>query len=147
MAGLNMTLGASEENELARYGQAFKNSVVARLQPPESAPLEAVTREVSMSTDSLERWRADALPQPMQQRIWTAAARLEVVNTTAALDEAARNAWCREHGVYPQELAQWRSGATQALAAPEEIRSNPRQLVADLGRPAAWAVHRVPLHG
>ena len=35
-------------------------------------------------------------------------ARLEAVIHTASLDEASRNAWCRENGVYPAELAQWR---------------------------------------
>ena len=73
-----------------------------------------MAREVGVSADTLERWRSQALAQPAQQRTWTAAARLEAVITTAALDEAARNAWCREHGVYPQQLAQWRSSATQA---------------------------------
>ena len=126
--------GASEENELARYGQSFKNRAVARLLPPESAPLDAVAREVGISADTLERWRADALAQPVQQRTWTAAARLEAVITAAALDEAARNAWCREHGVYPQELAQWRSSATQALAAPQEARASPQQTKDDRRR-------------
>lgn len=119
---------------MARYGQAFKNRAVARLLPPESAPLEAVAREVGISADTLERWRADALAEPVQQRTWTAAARLEAVITTAALDEAARNAWCREHGVYPQELARWRSSATQALAAPEEARASPQQTKDDRRR-------------
>lgn len=63
----------------------------------------------------------------MQQRSWTAAARLEAVISTAALDETARNAWCREHGVYAQQLAQWRGSATQALAGPEEPRAGARQ--------------------
>lgn len=126
--------GASEENEVARYGQTFKNRAVARLLPPESAPLDAVAREVGISADTLERWRADALAQPVQQRTWTAAARLEAVITAAAFDEAARNAWCREHGVYPQELAQWRSSATQALAAPQEARASPQQTKDDRRR-------------
>lgn len=126
--------GASEENELARYGQSFKNRAVARLLPPESAPLEAVAREVGVSADTLERWRSQALAQPVQQRTWTAAARLEAVITTAALDEAGRSAWCREHGVYPQELGQWRSSATQALANPEEVRASPQQTKGDRRR-------------
>jgi transposase len=126
--------GASEENELARYGQAFKICAVASLLPPERAPLEAVAREVGVSADTLERWRADALAQPVQQRTWTAAARLEAVVAAAALDEAARNGWYREHGVYPQELAQWRSSATLALAAPEEARASPQQTKDDRRR-------------
>ena len=95
--------------------------------PPESAPLEVVARAVGVSATTLERWRAQALEQPMQQRSWTAAARLEAVISTAALDETARNAWCREHGVYAQQLAQWRGSATQALAGPEEPRAGARQ--------------------
>lgn len=53
---------------------------------------------------------------------------------TAAMDEATRHAWCREHGVYPQELAQWKEAATQALAAPEEQRASPLQTRRDRQR-------------
>jgi hypothetical protein len=35
------------------------------------------------------------------------------------MDEASKSAWCRERGVYPQELEQWRKAPTQALADPE----------------------------
>jgi len=38
---------------VARYGQAFKNRVVARLLPPESAPLAALAQEVGVSADTL----------------------------------------------------------------------------------------------
>jgi transposase-like protein len=56
------------------------------------------------------------------------------VITTAAMDEAARSAWCREHGVYPQQLQQWREDATQALADPEEARASPQQTKQDRRR-------------
>ena len=119
------------EDELARYGQAFKDRAVARLLPPESAPLDAVAHDVGISTDTLERWRAEALARPMTERAWTATARLEAVISTAALDETARGAWCREHGVFPQQLQQWRHSATQALAQPEEARASPQQTKQD----------------
>lgn len=122
------------EDELARYGQAFKDRAVARLLPPESAPLEVVAREIGLGEATLERWRAEALTKPAEQRVWTAAARLEAVITTAALDEAARGAWCREHGVYPQQLQQWRDHATEALAEPEEARASPQQTKHDRRR-------------
>jgi transposase len=107
---------------------------VARLLPPESAPLEVVAREVGVSADTLERWRSEALAKPAGERIWTAAARLEAVITTAAMEEVARNAWCREHGVYPQQLQQWRDSATHALAQPEEARASPQQTQHDRRR-------------
>jgi hypothetical protein len=74
------------------------------------------------------------LAQPAAERAWTAAARLETVIVTADMDEAARNAWCREHGVYPQQLQQWGDNATQALAAPEEARASPQQTQQDRRR-------------
>jgi transposase-like protein len=119
---------------MARYGQAFKDQVVARLLPPESTPIERVSQEMSISVATLERWRVEALSRPARERAWTAAARFEAVLVTAALDDAARSAWCREHGVYPQQLEQWRQAATQALAEPEEARASPGQTKADRRR-------------
>jgi transposase len=104
------------------------------LLPPESAGVEVVAREIGVGVSTLERWRADALSRPARERAWTAPARLEAVLTTAALDEAAKSAWCREHGVYPQELDRWRQAATQALAAPEEVRASPQQTKHDRRR-------------
>lgn len=78
--------------------------------PPESASVEVVAREVGIGAGTLDRWRA----------------RLEAVITTAALDEAGKSAWCREHGVYPAELGKWHASATAALAEPEEARASPQ---------------------
>ena len=93
---------------------------MARLLPPESSSVAEVSREVGISTATLERWRADALangPGAGSQR-WTAAARLQAVITTAAMDEAARSAWCREQGVYPAELDAWKQDAIAGLGDP-----------------------------
>jgi len=112
---------------MARYSKGFKQRAVARLLPPESSPVEVVSREIGISSDTLERWRSEALAAPSNDKTWTAAARLEAVIATAAMDEAAKNAWCRQQGVYPTELEKWRSSAVQALAAPEETRASPQQ--------------------
>ena len=49
---------------MARYGQAFKDRAVARLLPPESSPVDTVSRELGVSVSTLERWRAEALSLP-----------------------------------------------------------------------------------
>jgi len=102
---------------LARYGQTFKDRAVARLLPPESAAIDVVAREIGIAAGT-----------------WTAAGRLEAVVTTAAMNEAELSAWCRSHGVYPQDLAKWRASATTALAAPEELRASPQATRADRKR-------------
>ena len=120
------TSGAAMKDGLGSNGQTFKDRAVARLLPPESAAIDVVAREVGIGTDTLERWREDARSRPARGRAWTAAGRLEAVVTTAAMNEADKGAWCRSHGVYPQELAKWRASATTALAAPEELRASPQ---------------------
>ena len=110
---------------MARYGQAFKDRAVARLLPPESSALEVVSRESGIAIGTLERWQAEALSTPARGRAWTAGARLDAVITTAALSEADKSAWCREHGVYPADLTLWRASCTTALSEPEEARASP----------------------
>ena len=119
---------------MARYGEAFRNRVVARLLPPESANVGEVSREVGVSVQTLERWREDAQSRPARGRACSASARLEAVITTAALDEAGKSAWCREHGVYPAELDNWRLSATTALAEPEQARASPQATRSDKKR-------------
>ena len=80
-----------------------------------------------MSVATLERWRANALSIPARERVWTAAARLQAVIATAAMDEARRSAWCRENGVYPTQLRQWKENATVALSEVPEERITPQQ--------------------
>ena len=77
---------------------------MARLLPPESAEVGVVSQETGISVPTLERWREAAQTMPARGRAWSAAARLEAVITVAALDEAGKNAWCREHGIFPAEL-------------------------------------------
>ena len=89
---------------MARYGQAFRDRIVARLLPPESAAIDVVSREVGVSIGTLERWRAQALAAPGEltsSQRWTPAARLEAGITTAARGEATPSARGPAPGVYP----------------------------------------------
>ena len=111
---------------MARFGQSFKDRSVARLLPPESATLELVSKEVGITVETLERWRESLQSMPARGRAWTAPAKLQAVITTAALSEVDKNAWCREHGIYPAELEQWCTSATTALAEPQDARASPK---------------------
>ena len=93
---------------------------MARLLPPESSAIDLVSREVGISVATLERWRADALASGSAAGSprWTAAARLQAVIVTAAMDEATRSAWCREQGLYPAELDAWKRDAIAGLGEP-----------------------------
>ena len=99
---------------------------MARLLPPEGAAAEVVAREVGIEVGTLQRWQVDAQSRPARGRAWTAPARLDAVITTAAMSQADKSAWCREHGVYPADLEKWLSSATASLAEPEDARASPQ---------------------
>ena len=102
--------------------------------PPESAHIETVAQELGVGMATLERWRAEALGAPRTERTWTAAARWEAVIATAALDEVAKSAWCREQGLYSSDLTAWRDQAMAALATPAEARARPEETRKDRRR-------------
>ena len=56
------------------------------------------------------------------------------MQVTAELNETAKSACCREHGLAPQELEQCRQSATQVLAAPEGARVSRADTKADRQR-------------
>ena len=80
---------------------------------------------MGIGAGTLGRWREMTLSRP---------ARLEGVITTAAMAEAVKSAWCREHVVYPAELDKWRASATAALSEPEEERASPQATRQDCKR-------------
>ena len=49
--------------------------------------LDDVAREYGVAAATLERWRSVALTETRRERAWSAAARLDAVVTTAAMDE------------------------------------------------------------
>lgn len=111
---------------MARYSPAFKNRAVARLLPPRASLPEVVAKEIGIGVNTLLRWQRDALSAPTRASALTGSERFDAVIATAEMDEPRKNAWCREHGVYPGELAQWLNRAAAALADTETMRASPQ---------------------
>ena len=122
---MNNTRAGRQDEDVARYGQGFKDRAVARLLPPENADLKVVAAAVGVSASTLERWRSEALASGKKSGGWTAAARFDAVLVTASMSEAQKAAWCREKGVFPSELESWRKTASESLEQPQE-RAEPK---------------------
>ena len=119
---------------MARYSPAFKNRAVARLLPPRASLPEVVAKEIGIGVNTLLRWQRDALSAPTRASALTGSERFDAVIATARMDESSKNAWCREYGVYPGELAQWLSSAAAALTDTEPMRASPQQTRQDKKR-------------
>lgn len=113
----------------------MKDRVVARLRPPESLAIGALSQRVGISVTTLERWRSEALTGPARERAWSAPVRLEAVVATATLDDTRQNAWGREHG--PTVSLRTRTLAARRERSARHSGRSTRQPHGDTGRQKA----------
>ena len=104
-----------------RYSAERKEAVLKKMLPPNNRSIREIAEEEGISEATLYNWRKAAraegrlLPDGDQTPAgWTAADKFAAVVETAALNEAELSAWCRERGLYPEQLRQWRQACEQA---------------------------------
>ena len=130
------------------YSAEFKEQVVRKLMPPHNQTVAAVSRETGISEASLYNWkkqfRAKGFIVPKkstQADEWDAKAKLTAVIQTAAMNESERSEYCRERGLYPEQIDAWReafeNADTEAPASKAELaaeRKKSRALEKELRR-------------
>ena len=61
---------------------------------------------------------------------WGSADKFAAVLESAAMNEAEKSAYCRERGIYPEQLAQWRKACERAndwqQSSAKELKANTR---------------------
>ena len=105
------------------YPSERKEAILKKMLPPNSKTIKELAAEEGISEASLYSWRKAAraegrlLPNgDTTPAGWGAADKFAAVLETAALNEAERSAYCRERGLYPEQVRQWREACEQAKA-------------------------------
>ena len=100
---------------MPNYSPEFKEKTARQLLPPHSRSVASVSRETAVSEPTLYAWKkqfqeqARAASAPAAPACtYNAKARLGAVIATAAMNGVERSAWCREQGLYPEQLDAWR---------------------------------------
>ncbi len=103
-----------------RYSTERKEAVLKKMLPKNRSIWEIAVEE-GISMAALYNWRKAAraegrlLPDGDQTATgWTAADKFVAVVETVALNEADLSAWCREKGLYPEQIRQWCQACKQA---------------------------------
>ncbi|MBF5058496.1 transposase IS3/IS911 family protein [Alcanivorax sp. 521-1] len=119
---------------MKRYSPERKEAVLRKLAPPMSLTVPEVAEAEGISTASLYNWRRQAREQgeilpsrgsaPEQ---WSSEDKFRVVLETAAMNEAAFSAYCRERGLYPEQVEAWRASCMSANAKTGEHDAQSRQ--------------------
>lgn len=89
--------------------------------PPHNQTVAALSRETGVSEASLYNWkkqfRAKGFIVPKKSTHadqWDAKAKLAAIIQTAAMNEAERSQYCREYGLYPEQIDEWRDAFESA---------------------------------
>jgi transposase-like protein len=119
------------------------------MMPPNSQSVAAISRETGISQPTLYAWKKHLQSQghvvpskPSAPDHWDAKTKLAAVIRTAPMNEAERSTYCREQGLYVEQLEAWKQAfeATNPLepaiskADLAAMRKQHRQLEKELHR-------------
>lgn len=100
---------------MIRYSPERKAAVLKKLLPPHSLSVAEVSRQEGISDVTLYTWRKQAKAggevvsgSGKVAQAWPADAKLAVVIETATLSEVELSRYCREKGLYPEQVKAWR---------------------------------------
>jgi transposase-like protein len=103
------------------YSPERKATVLKRMLAPNNLAIRQLSQEEGISEATLHKWRAEArgkgqlLPDAdAGPEGWTSRDKFAAVLETAALNEADLAEYCRKRGLYPAQIAAWRSACEQA---------------------------------
>src|SRR3982750_4407825 len=96
-------------------------AVLKKLEPPHAVALRQLAKDEGVSEATLHTWRRDArskgrlLPDgDAGPEGWTSRDKFAAVIETAALNEADLAAYCRQRGLFPEQIQAWRAACGPA---------------------------------
>jgi len=103
------------------YSKEFKESIIARLLPPQNASVPDVARETGVPKDTLYTWRiqyrnsqgSPVVVSGRQADKFTNEEKLAVMIETAGFNELELGEYCRRKGLYPEQISGWRKSFIQ----------------------------------
>jgi transposase-like protein len=117
------------------YSEAVKADVRRRMSPPNRQSVVEIARELGIHAITLYKWRkawrlqGEVVPASEKEaESWSAADKFTVVLETAGLNATELGGYCRERGLYPEQVDRWRKAAQDANAQPLLTMSDQKDL-------------------
>ena len=101
----------------------LKDSLVAKMLPPNNVRVPQLVRETGIPRDTLYGWRRQAVGRGVVAATparplgpWSSEEKFAAVIETASLNELELGEYCRRKGLFPEQLSAWRELCRQANA-------------------------------
>lgn len=105
------------------YSLAVQADVRKRMSPPNRQAVAQISRELGIHQATLYKWRStwrvqgDLVPASKKQpEGWSAADKFMVVVETAGFNATELSSYCRERGLFQEQVDRWRQTAQDANA-------------------------------
>ena len=110
---------------MRRYSEAVKADVRRRMSPPMRRSVARISEELGIHVMTLYKWRKAwrlqgeaVLASEKEPEGWSAADKFTVVLETAGLNATELSAYCRQKGLYPEQVDRWRQASQDANEKP-----------------------------
>ena len=114
---------------MRRYSEAVKADVRRRMSPPQRQSVAQISAELGIHVVTLYNWRkawrlqGEVVPASEKDPDgWSATDKFTVVLETAGLNATELSAYCRERGLYPEQVERWRQASQDANEKPVLVR-------------------------
>lgn len=114
---------AKDNKNNKRYTKEERERLTARMLPPENCLPSELNKETGISTSTLATWKSKALKGDTTKRIGKSNASLSskekflIVMETYTMSEIELSRYCREKGLYVEEVKKWRTSCIGAIGA------------------------------
>ena len=113
-----------------RYPKEMKEAIVAKLLEEDVTVMD-VQRETGVGINTLYRWRDKALNEKGLSATtkyknadkWSSQDKFTVVLETANLSEIEFSEYCREKGIYPEQVKEWKEACMNANDTEKEVKT------------------------
>jgi transposase-like protein len=99
---------------MSRYSNEFKEQIVRKMMPPNSQRVAKISQDTGIAAPTLYSWRNQFRSQgyvvpakPNDAEGWNWKSKAAAVLKTLAMNEAEKSEYCREQGIYPEQLEAW----------------------------------------
>jgi transposase-like protein len=110
---------------MRRYSEAVKVDVRRRMSPPQRQSVARISEELGIHVITLYKWRkawrlqGEVVPASEKDpEGWGATDKFTVVLETAGLNATELSAYCRERGLFPEQVERWRQASQDANDKP-----------------------------
>lgn len=120
---------AKDNSKNRRYTKEQKEKLIARMLPPESISPSKLSVETGISKSTLATWKTKATVSQIKgtntsNKTISSREKFLIVMETYTMSENDLGKYCRENGLYVEEVRQWRSSCIAANEVTKSINNS-----------------------